>query len=125
MRRCVPKEEQYSILKFCHSNPGGGHYAAKVTAHKVLESGFYWPSVFKDALDFYLKCPSCQAALNIDNRNHMPLKPILEVEIFDLWGIDFMGPFPKVNGYEYIVMVVDYVYKWVEAIATRTNTNGV
>ena len=55
--------------------------------------------------------PSCQAALNIDKRNHMPLKPILEVEIFDLWGIDVMGPFPKVNGYEYILMAVDYVSK--------------
>ena len=125
LRRCVPEEEQYSILKFCHSNPGGGHYAAKVTAHKVLESGFYWPAIFKDALDFYLKCLPCQAALNIDKRNHMPLKPILEVEIFDLWGIDFMGPFPKVNGYEYILMAVDYVSKWVEAVATRTNTSKV
>ena len=41
----------------------------------------------------------------------MPLKPILEVEIFDLWVIDFMGPFLKVNGYEYILMAVDYVSK--------------
>ena len=55
----------------------------------------------------------------------MPLKPILEVEIFDLWGIDFMGPFPKVNGYEYILMAVDYVSKWVEDVATRTNTSKV
>ena len=55
----------------------------------------------------------------------MPLKPILEVEIFDLWGIDFMGPFPKVNGYEYILMAVDYVSKWVEVVATRTNTSKV
>ena len=55
----------------------------------------------------------------------MPLKPILEVEIFDLWGIDFMGPFPKVNGYEYILMAVDYVSKWVDVVATRTNTSKV
>ena len=47
--------------------------------------------------------------------------PILEVEIFDLWGIDFMGPFPPSDGKEYILVAVDYVSKWVEEIPTRTN----
>ena len=51
----------------------------------------------------------------------MPLQTILEVEIFDLWGIDFMGLFPPSEGKEYILVVVDYVSKWVEAIPTRTN----
>ena len=49
------------------------------------------------------------------------MRPILEVEIFDLWGIDFMGPFPPSDGKEYILVAVDYVSKWVEAILTRTN----
>ena len=53
----------------------------------------------------------------------MPMRPILEVEIFDLWGIDFMGPFPPSDGKEYILVAVDYVSKWVEAILTRTNTH--
>ena len=47
--------------------------------------------------------------------------PISAVEIFDIWGIDFMGPFPSSNGYFYILVAVDYVSKWVEAIATKTN----
>ena len=51
----------------------------------------------------------------------MPMRPILEVEIFDLWGIYFMGPFPPSDGKEYILVAVDYVSKWVEAIPTRTN----
>ncbi|CAA7018956.1 unnamed protein product [Microthlaspi erraticum] len=47
----------------------------------------------------------------------MPLNPILEVEIFDVWGIDFMGPFkPSSNGHNYILVAVDYVSKWIEAI---------
>ena len=53
----------------------------------------------------------------------MPMRPILEVEIFDLWEIDFMGPFPPSDGKEYILVVVNYVSKWVEAIPTRTNTH--
>jgi hypothetical protein len=51
----------------------------------------------------------------------MPLNPILIVEIFDVWGIDFMGPFPNSFGYLYILVVVDYVTKWVEAVACKTN----
>ena len=55
----------------------------------------------------------------------MPLTPILEVEIFDLWGIDFMGPFPMSYGNQFILVAVDYVLKWAEAVPTRTNDNQV
>ena len=51
----------------------------------------------------------------------MPLQWILEVELFDVWGIDFMGPFPPSYNNEYILLAVDYVSKWVEAAATRAN----
>ena len=49
------------------------------------------------------------------------MKNILEVELFDVWGIDFMGPFPPFFGFFYILLVVDYASKWVEATATTTN----
>jgi hypothetical protein len=55
----------------------------------------------------------------------MPLNPILMVELFDVWGIDFMGPFPNSYGYLYILVAVDYVSKWVEAIACKTNDHRV
>ena len=55
----------------------------------------------------------------------MPLNPILEIELFDVWGIDFMGPFPNSFGNQYILVAVDYVSKWVEAIPSRTNDNKV
>ena len=61
----------------------------------------------------------------ITRKDMMPLTPILEVEIFDLWGIDFMGPFPLTYGNQYILVAVDYVSKWAEAIPTRTNDNQV
>ena len=50
----------------------------------------------------------------------MPQKFILEVEVFDVWGIDFMGPFPTSMGNKYILIAVDYVSKWIEAIASPT-----
>ena len=49
----------------------------------------------------------------------MPLNPILVVELFDIWAIDFMGPFPTSFGYTYILVGVDYVLKWVEAVSCR------
>ncbi|CAM9000289.1 unnamed protein product [Rhodiola kirilowii] len=49
----------------------------------------------------------------------MPQVPILVNDVFDIWGIDFMGPFPISCGYTYILVAVDYVSKWVEAKATR------
>ena len=51
----------------------------------------------------------------------MPQQPMLFSEVFDVWGIDFMGPFPVSFGFSYILFAVDYVSKWVEAKATRTN----
>jgi hypothetical protein len=46
----------------------------------------------------------------------MPLILNLQIDIFDVWGIDFMGPFPNSEGCEYILVVVNYVSKWVEAL---------
>ena len=51
--------------------------------------------------------------------NAMPLTNNLQVELFDVWGIDFMGPFPKSYDSEYILVAVDYVSKWVEAMPCR------
>ncbi|KAL9378062.1 hypothetical protein Peur_029397 [Populus x canadensis] len=121
VRRCVPQDEFHSILTFCHSHSCGGHFGAKRTAHKVLESGFYWPSIFKDAYHFCKSCEKCQKTGNITHKNQMPLTNILVSEIFDVWGIDFMGPFPSSFGNLYILLAVDYVSKWIEAKATRTN----
>ncbi|CAM8951405.1 unnamed protein product [Rhodiola kirilowii] len=50
----------------------------------------------------------------------MPEQSILAVELFDVWGINFMGPFPPSYENQYILVAVDYVSKWVEAVATPT-----
>ena len=45
------------------------------------------------------------------------------IELFDVWGIDFMGPFVSSHGMKYILVAVDYVSEWVEAI-TLANDEG-
>ena len=121
IRRCVPEDEMHSILNHCHTLPCGGHFGGQKTAAKVLQSGFYWPSLFKDAHQFVSTCDKRQRMGNISRKDEPPMHPILEVELFDLWGIDFMGPFPASYSNLYILLAIDYVSKWMEAIPTRTN----
>ncbi|KAJ9552912.1 hypothetical protein OSB04_016957 [Centaurea solstitialis] len=113
--------EQHQILDACHSSQFGGHFGGQRTAAKILQSGFFWPTVFKDSHEFVRNCEPCQRTGNISARNEMPLNNILEVELFDVWGIDFMGPFPNSNNNHYILVAVDYVSKWVEAVACHSN----
>ncbi|GKC42499.1 putative nucleotidyltransferase, ribonuclease H, partial [Tanacetum coccineum] len=72
MRRCVAGNEIFEILAHCHSGPTGGHHSASITGRKVYESGFYWPSIFKDAKDYVMKCDACQRSGNISSRSEMP-----------------------------------------------------
>ena len=58
---------------------------------------------------------------NVSKRHEMPLQGILVVQLFDVWGIDFMGLFPPSVGNLYILLAVDYVSKWVEAAACPKN----
>ncbi|RVW58209.1 Retrovirus-related Pol polyprotein from transposon 297 [Vitis vinifera] len=74
IRKCVPEEEQQGILSHCHENACGGHFASQKTA---------------------MKMPKAREATR---RNQMPMNPILIVDLFDVWGIDFMGPFPMSFG---------------------------
>ncbi|RVW14733.1 Retrovirus-related Pol polyprotein from transposon 17.6 [Vitis vinifera] len=125
IRKCVPEDEQQGILSHCHENACGGHFASQKTAMKVLQSGFTWPSLFKDAHIMCRSCDRCQRLGKLTKRNQMPMNPILIVELFDVWGIDFMGPFPMSFGNSYILVGVDYVSKWVEAIPCKQNDHRV
>ena len=91
------------------------------TAQKILQLGLYWPTLFKDYFEWIKHYDNCQRMGNISRRNEMPLQGILVVHIFYVWGIDYIGPFPSSFGNIYILLVVDYVSKWVEASASPKN----
>nr|GFA73388.1 reverse transcriptase domain-containing protein [Tanacetum cinerariifolium] len=111
IRRCVAGQEAIDILKACHSGPIDGHYGANYIAKKVFDSGFYWPIIYKDAFELVKHCDSCQRQGKITQMNEMPQNSIQVCEIFDVWGIDFMGPFPSSKGNKYILVAVDYLSK--------------
>nr|GEW78868.1 reverse transcriptase domain-containing protein [Tanacetum cinerariifolium] len=97
IRWCVHGQEAVDILTTCHNRPTGRHHGANLTAKKVFDFG------------------------KISQRDEMPQNAIQVCEIFDVWGIDFMGPFPSSKGNKYIIVAVDYLSKWVEEKALLTN----
>ena len=58
---------------------------------------------------------------SISKRDEPPLQTILVVKLFDILGMDVMGPFSSSFSNLYILLIVDYVSKWVETIPTQTN----
>ena len=72
IRRCVVDSEFHYILTFYHSYACGGHFGPKRTAMKVLDSGFYWPTIFKEYVIFFCKsCDRCQRIGNLGAKNQM------------------------------------------------------
>nr|GEU29874.1 reverse transcriptase domain-containing protein [Tanacetum cinerariifolium] len=108
IRHCVHGQEAFDILKACHAGPTGGHHGANLTAKKVFDDGFFWPSIYRDAHDMIKTYDTCQIQGKISQRDEMPQNTIQVCEIFDVWGIDFMGSFPSSKGNKYILVAVDY-----------------
>ncbi|GKB91133.1 reverse transcriptase domain-containing protein [Tanacetum coccineum] len=76
IRRCVSGPETRTILDQCHHGPTGGHYGPNITAKNVLDLGFYWPTIIKEAHTLVHLCEACQKTRNISKRDEMPLNNI-------------------------------------------------
>ncbi|GKG38987.1 reverse transcriptase domain-containing protein, partial [Tanacetum coccineum] len=93
LKKKLTGQEAFEILKACHEGPIGGHHSANLTAQKVFDAGFFWPTIYRDAHTMIKSCDTCQRQGKISQRDKMPQNAIQVCEIFDVWGIDFMGPF--------------------------------
>nr|GEU62968.1 reverse transcriptase domain-containing protein [Tanacetum cinerariifolium] len=111
IRRCVHGQEAIDILKACHYRSTRGHHGPNYTSKKVFDLGFYWPTIYCDAQDLVKNYEVYQRKGKISQRDEMPQNSIQVYDIFDVWGIDFMGPFLSSKGNKYILVAVDYLSK--------------
>nr|GEV49188.1 reverse transcriptase domain-containing protein [Tanacetum cinerariifolium] len=85
--RCVSGPETHTILDQCHNGPTDEHYGPNTTAKKLLDSGFYWPTIIKEAYTLVRLCEACQKTKNISKRDEMPLNNNQVCKVFDLYGV--------------------------------------
>ena len=119
----VPSQEDiHRILHSCHNDVCGGHFAYEITCRKVLQAGFVWPSLQRDAHFWCKTCDDCQRT-GPRRLTYGPQQPITSFGPFEKWGIDAIGPLPRTAaGKEYIIVGVDYMTRWAEAAPTSRIT---
>ncbi|MCO5598101.1 hypothetical protein L7F22_052192 [Adiantum nelumboides] len=115
MRRVPWKEEIYMVLEENHEGSCGGHFASKITLHKILQEGYVWPSIQRDVHHWCKSCKECQSMASRVLRSEIR-DTISAYDVFERWGIDAIGPLPiTARGKCYILTVVDYLFRWAEA----------
>jgi hypothetical protein len=90
--RCVMDSERPLILEESYEGIAGGHYAGKEITQKILRASLWWPTLHKDAKEYYRACDVCQRVGKPSRRDDMTLAHHLTIQAFEKWAIDFVGP---------------------------------
>ena len=124
-RTCVAGPITNAIIAEAHEGIAGGHFSAKITLHKILTALYWWPTMKRDVYLYCTQCDICQRVGPKISTNLQPLHPTMPTEVFQKWGLDFIGPVnPPAQGTKnrYISTATDYTTKWVGARALKDNT---
>lgn len=123
LQRFIQEDEVLEILRAYHTKPDGGHYGGQWTAIKILNARYYWLTIFKDSFTFVKTYDVCQRLGKCSQIGVMSLQPIVVVEPFNKWGLDFIGPIhpPLRRCHQHILVCTDYCTKWTEV---RTMMNA-
>lgn len=116
------------MASFCpmtHDEPYGGHFVAKRTTFKVLQAGYYWPTLHQDARRYTRRCDQCQRMGKPTREDEIPLQPHVTLEKFEKWGMFFIRPIdPPLGNKKHIIVCTDYLTKWAETKVVMVATEG-
>ncbi|GJS19835.1 reverse transcriptase domain-containing protein [Tanacetum coccineum] len=123
--RCVGPLQADYVIREIHEGSCSMHAGPRSVVAKAMRSGYYWPTMHRDARDMILKCKDCQVHRPVPRNPQQPLTPITSPWPFYKWGIDIAGPFPKGPGkVKFLIVAMDYFTKWIEAKAVATISGG-
>ena len=121
--RCLGMEEADYAMREIHEGICKNHSGARSLVHKLIQAGYYWPTMLKDVQAYVKSCDKCQRFSNFIKQSSEKLTPITAPWPFTQWGLDIMSPFPTaVRQLKFLVVGIDYFTKWVEAETLATVT---
>ncbi|GJU24616.1 reverse transcriptase domain-containing protein [Tanacetum coccineum] len=119
--RCVGPLQADYVIREIHEGSCSMHAGPRSVVAKAMRSGYYWPTMHRDARDMIRKCKDCQVHRPVPRHPQQPLTPITAPWPFYKWGIDIAGPFPEGPGkVKFLIVAMDYFTKWIEAKAVAT-----
>jgi transposase InsO family protein len=125
LQRCILPAEGRSLLQDIHGGVCGHHAAPRSLVGAAFRQGFYWPSAVADAEHIVRTCSGCQYYAR---QTHLPARALQTIPItwpFAVWGLDMVGPLPKVpGGFTHVFVAIDKFTKWIEARALTKITSA-
>ncbi|GJV85902.1 reverse transcriptase domain-containing protein [Tanacetum coccineum] len=101
------------------------HSGPRSVIAKVIQTGYYWPTMHMDARNLIRECKDCQIHRPVPRNPQQNLTLITSPWPFYKWGIDIAGPFPEGPGkVKFLIVAIDYFTKWIEAKAVTTITGN-
>nr|GEX29348.1 reverse transcriptase domain-containing protein [Tanacetum cinerariifolium] len=111
------------VVKEIHEGSCSMHSGPRSMVEKAIRSGYYWPTMHKDARNIIRACNNCQTHRPVFRNLQQKLTPITSPWPFYKWGIDISGPFPEAQGkVKFLIVAIDYFTKWIEAKPVETIT---
>ncbi|GJT92448.1 reverse transcriptase domain-containing protein [Tanacetum coccineum] len=111
------------VVREIHEGSCSMHFGSRSIVAKAIRSGYYWPTMHKDARNIIRKCDDCQVHHPVPRNPQQKLTLITSPWPLYKWGIDILGPFPEAQGkVKFLIVAIDYFTKWIKANPVATMT---